>query len=118
MIIFSDIKLNLNTFFSIIMSIIPFFKKKVFKFNSILFITYIIYILFFFFIFFINKKYFKIFFINKKYNSLNIDLKIKIKRNIFNNFFDSNKKNLYIYKFFLFKSKIIKKLNLITIFNN
>jgi hypothetical protein len=75
--------------------------------------------MFFIIIFFINKKYFEVFFINKKYNILDLDLKLKMKKNnnIFNNYAILNKKNLYIYKFFLFKIKSSKNINLINFYN-
>jgi hypothetical protein len=109
--------INLYHFFFIIMNIFPFFKKKLLKLNISIVLIYIFYLIFFLTIFFINKKYFKIFFINKKYNLLNIDFKIRIKKNknIFNKILNLNKKNLYTYKFFLFKFKI---LNFINIFYN
>jgi hypothetical protein len=109
--------INLYHFFFIIINIFPFLKKKLLKLNISIGLIYIFYLIFFLIIFFINKKYFKIFFINKKYNLLNIDFKMRIKKNknIFNKILNLNKKNLYVYKFFLFKFKI---LNFINIFYN
>ena len=110
--------INLYNFFLIITNTFPFIKKKLLKYNIYICMVYVIYIIFFIMIFFINKKYFKIFFINKKYHILDFDFKIKINKNEnkFNFINNLNKKNLYIYKFFLFKS--LRNLNLIKIFYN
>jgi hypothetical protein len=111
-------EINLYNFYLILINTLPFMKWKLLKFNIFISLIFMLYILFFIIIFFINKKYFKIFFINKKYNILHFDLDIKRKKdeNIFNNISFLNKKNLYIYKFFLFKSKSLNNLNLINIF--
>src|SRR6202012_245926 len=110
--------INLYNFFLIITNTFPFIKKKLLKYNIYICMVYVIYIIFFIMIFLINKKYFKIFFINKKYHILDFDFKIKINKNEnkFNFIKNLNKKNLYIYKFFLFKS--LRNLNLIKIFYN
>jgi hypothetical protein len=109
--------INFYHFYLIITNTLPFIKIKLFK-NDI-YILFFFYIMFFIIIFFINKKYFEVFFINKKYNILDLDLKLKMKKNnnIFNNYAILNKKNLYIYKFFLFKIKSSKNINLINFYN-
>jgi hypothetical protein len=109
---------DLNDFLFIISNSIPLLNKKLLKMNISFLFLYYIYIIFFIIIFFINKKYFNIFFINKKYyvENLNLNIKIKKNRNVFNNISNFNKKNLFIYKFFLYKYS--KYLNVLNIFYN
>jgi hypothetical protein len=109
---------DLKNFLFIISNSIPFINKKFFKSNFSYVFFYFLYIIFFIIIFFINKKYYNIFFINKKYyvHDFHLNIKIKKNRNIFNNISYFNKKNLYIYKFFLFKYS--KYLNVLNIFHN
>jgi hypothetical protein len=99
--------INIYNFFFLILSNIPFIKKKMFNFSNMFIIIFIIYIFFFFIIFFINKKFFKLFFINKKYYELNFEFTFKNLKNenIFNEKYHKlNNRNLYIYKFLLFNS--------------
>jgi len=44
-------------------------------------------------------------------------MKLKKNKNIFNNLKSFNKKNLYIYKFFLLKPLFLKNINIIKIIN-
>jgi hypothetical protein len=106
---------DLNNFVFIISNSIPILNKKMFKSDFSFYFLYYIYILFFIIIFFIYKKYFKIFFINKKdyVQDFHLNIKIRKSRNVFNNITNFSKKNLYMYKFFLFKySKYLNVLNI------
>jgi hypothetical protein len=112
--------LDLNNFFFFLWNQIPILNKKFFKKELSFFWIYYIYIFLLLFLFFINKKFFKMFFINKKYEMFNLDLNILNKKNnnVFNSIYNLSKKNLYYYKFFLFKSKSSKYLNFINIYND
>src|SRR5882724_9963930 len=112
--------INLYNILFLVMDIIPFIKKKIFKLSNIILITYFLYIIFFITIFFINKKYFKIFFIYKKYCNKELDLDLNFKllknNNIFNNLNKFSKKYLFLNKFILLN--LFKNTNIINIIYN
>ena len=114
---FLKLEFNLYDLYFLIINTIPFLKKYIYNLKSSLIIIYIIYIFFLLIIFFINKNFFSFFFISNKFNKKNIDLNFKFKNKINHNIFTTinlNKKNLYMYKFFLFK--LTKKFNFINFF--
>jgi hypothetical protein len=108
--------ISLSNFIWALTNNIPFIRERLLNTGVIFVLLYILYIIYFIIIFIFKKKYFKIFFFkNREYNEdPNLILKEKRNKNIFNNLYKFDKKNLYIYKFFL--SNLYKNLNFFNIF--
>jgi hypothetical protein len=108
--------ISLLNFIWVLTTNIPFIRERLLNTGVVFVLLYILYILYFIIIFIFKKKYFKIFFFkNREYNEdPNLILKERRNKNIFNNLYKFDKKNLYIYKFFL--SNLYKNLNFFNIF--